>query len=1140
MIRRASAIVAFVAVASVASTSERLDDGRGFAPRGLTFDARVAAQDAIERVYFSHQIGNSASYESTERRAVLEAKVRRVLRLSAALERYWNTPVSDHMLRREVERMVRGTPMPERLDELFRALEYDSFLIKECLARATLTERLARDFQAFDGTIQAEPRRQAHSLRLRVLNGSLGAWEAHPSRSVIERSIGDSHPRGLSAEEFRALRSRLPAAVGAVSPIEEDRDGYSFSVLLSESAVRLRVARWEIPKVSWDAWWASVENSLDESSIPAVAWDDGIQPAPPSKPSDAGSTTCAAHDAWDNGVLQRVPMPRRNHSAVWTGSIMIVWGGLNPLLGSRLDTGGRYDPATDSWLATSTLGAPSPRYSHSAVWTGSRMVIWGGYYRDATNHYLNTGGRYDPVTDTWTSTSMIGAPDERYLNSATWTGSEMLVWGGYNGALLSTGGRYDPISDVWAPISTVGAPTARSSHSAVWTGDRLTVWGGSGSGYLNTGGRYDPATDSWTPLSTVNAPAARSAQAAVWTGSRMVIWGGSNGTYLNTGGRYDPVADSWSATSTAGAPDGRSGHKAVWSGTSMIVWGGSNGAYLDTGGRYDPVADLWQPTTTVGAPSPRTSSSSVWAGDRMIVWGGYRYDIATDTDYFYDTGGRYDPVSDSWTPTSLVGTPRPRYEHSAVWTGTQMVIWGGTDALTDFDNGGRYDPATDNWTATSSSGAPIGRSGHTALWAGSEMVVWGGYSDLDSAHYLDSGGKYDPLADTWAPTTTTGAPVGRNHHRAVWTGSRMLVWGGSASGFFPDAGGRYDPSSDTWSAMATAGAPPGRGSPSLVWTGSRMVVWGGRAGTVFPTQGGRYDPIADVWTPMSATAAPEPRYRQGTAWTGTVLTVWGGTVCDLVTCTQIASGGRYDPIGDSWSPTSMAGAPSPRSVNDAVWTGDVVVIWGGYGTADLDTGGRYNPVTDSWESTATLNAPSARNSQTSVWTGSAMLIWGGHEASSERFLDTGGRYFLAPPTDDDVDGIRNACDNCPQAYNPDQTDFDGDQEGDRCDVNDGLVLVYATDKTHREWQPEAGFAMWNSYRGDLAVLKATGVYTQVPGSNPLARRDCGLTDVRVDDLDHPGPGSSMFHLTTGVAGGVEGGLGADSTGAERPNTNPCP
>jgi len=55
---------------------------------------------------------------------------------------------------------------------------------------------------------------------------------------------------------------------------------------------------------------------------------------------------------------------------------MIVWGGGDNV--NRLDTGGRYNPGTDSWSATNPANAPDARSSHTPVWIGSEMIIWGG------------------------------------------------------------------------------------------------------------------------------------------------------------------------------------------------------------------------------------------------------------------------------------------------------------------------------------------------------------------------------------------------------------------------------------------------------------------------------------------------------------------------------------------------------------------------------------------------------------------------------------------------------------------------------------------------------------------------------------------------------------------------------------------
>jgi len=142
--------------------------------------------------------------------------------------------------------------------------------------------------------------------------------------------------------------------------------------------------------------------------------------------------------------------------------------------------------------------------------------------------------------------------------------------------------------------------------------------------------------------------------------------------------------------------------------------------------------------------------------------------------------------------------------------------------------------------------------------------------------------------------------------------------------------------------------------------------------------------------------------------------------------------------------------------------------------------------------------------------------------------------------DSDHDAVGNACDNCVFDFNPPQSDVDHDGEGDLCDLNDGLIYVYAIDENKREWQAESGYTTWNSYRGSLAVLRTTGLYTQAPGSNPLASRNCGLTDPYVLDGLVPSPGEVAYNLATGVAGGVEGSLGTNSAGAPRANANPCP
>ena len=123
------------------------------------------------------------------------------------------------------------------------------------------------------------------------------------------------------------------------------------------------------------------------------------------------------------------PSARSEHSAIWTGSEMIIWGGQTD--SGRTNTGARYNPVTNTWTTLATINAPSARVSHTAVWTGSEMIIWGG---QTDSGRTNTGARYNPVTNTWTTITTTNAPDSRRQHTAVWTGSEMIIWGGSNNA----------------------------------------------------------------------------------------------------------------------------------------------------------------------------------------------------------------------------------------------------------------------------------------------------------------------------------------------------------------------------------------------------------------------------------------------------------------------------------------------------------------------------------------------------------------------------------------------------------------------------------------------------------------------------------------------------------------------------------
>ena len=718
-------------------------------------------------------------------------------------------------------------------------------------------------------------------------------------------------------------------------------------------------------------------------------------------------------EKWAVTGTTNTPPGRYQHSAVWTGSKMIVWGGTDAAV-VYLNSGGIYDPVANSWTPTSTISPPSVRSIHTAVWTGSNMIVWGGFDGSST---LNTGGRYDPVANEWLATSTAidpdpkkNPPDARYFHVAVWTGSKMIVWGGIGAGYLNTGSRYDPDGDAWTSTS-VGAnvPAGRYAPTAIWTGSKMVVWGGSiSSDYYNTGGRYDPVDDLWASTATTSAPLKRAYATAVWTGSKMIVWGGfssSGSRWLNSGGVYDPVDDLWAVTSTGSAPSGRSYHTAVWTGSKMIVWGGdSNGWFNNDGALYDPVANSWAAMTATSSPSGRTKQTAVWTGSHMILWGGLRYEGENAT--ALDSGGIYTPpassTTNSWTDTVALNAPLSRWGQSTVWTGSKMIVWAGyRGGAAYLNDGGQYDPVANSWSSilASIANTPSARTLGAVIWTGSKMIVWGGYGA--DGNDIQDGGQYDPVANTWSSIASSlaNSPAKRRNHTAVWTGSKMIVWGGydldgiTGSTYYND-GGRYDPRTNTWDAtpLSLTYAPSGRHYHTAIWTGSQMIVWGGQnGGSSFGLgNGGRYDPVANTWSPVpiSLTGAPSGTAWHSAIWTGSKMIVWGGSVGGS---SGVSGGGLYDPFINTWSVVSNTGVPSARYIHTAVWTGSKMLVWGGTpdGGAQLSDGGQYDPVADSWSEIAAANSPTARFQHRAVWTGSKMILWGGYNGTA---LSSGGVY----------------------------------------------------------------------------------------------------------------------------------------------------
>ncbi len=355
----------------------------------------------------------------------------------------------------------------------------------------------------------------------------------------------------------------------------------------------------------------------------------------------------------------------------------------------------------------------------------------------------------------------------------------------------------------------------------------------------------------WISIST-STLAGRNQHTAVWTGTEMLVWGGYGAVYpyaKGDGGSYSLSGDTWKTLPAAPSSfAGRYNHTAVWTGSSMIIYGGQDSS---TGrndiASYDPASQTWK-SLTASTIAARYSHGAVWSTttNEMIVWGGYG---GTCSGYACADGAAFNPSTNTWT---ALPAPPPgfsgRYRHTMLWTGSEVVIWGGLGTSSSYlRDGARFDPKTKLWTKFADPPATIdGRYDHVSVFTGSEVLVWGGYGTYVSSSYgRSTGARYLP-GGSWtafSPPTddvfATGTSAKRYAAQGWFGAGKLWLWGGT-TGLYPYSalmgGAWYDPSLDKWGTMDVTDAPPARTRATVVWTGKEAIAWGGSS----TSSGGTY------------------------------------------------------------------------------------------------------------------------------------------------------------------------------------------------------------------------------------------------------------------------------------------------------------
>jgi hypothetical protein len=388
------------------------------------------------------------------------------------------------------------------------------------------------------------------------------------------------------------------------------------------------------------------------------------------RPPEPATATAADDDGdWPAiGSWRRMAVPpvggRSGHVAHWTGTCLpdaaprtcgelLVWGGWSGRR-PRAD-GAAYDPATDTWRALHDAPRSSlPDVPLPSVWTGSRLrdtlfadperpgelVVWGATGADlgvpGSAAHEPRGVAFDPATGRWRV--LPEAPiAPRIGHAMTWTGEEVLVWGGRSpsATAYADGAAYNPEADAWRLLPP--APLRpRSDHVAVYLpdADAMFVWGGvAGEGdlwaraALIDGAVFQVSERQWRrvippPLAPVGAG---------WRATAARESGGEEGVLVvaplvDEEGRpalahYSAGSGRWQLR-PVGPVGLRSGAQAGGGDNLVVVWGGASPGQEEPlrGAVYYTLTGVWW--RLADRYHPRQGDRAVWTGMELIVWGG--------------------------------------------------------------------------------------------------------------------------------------------------------------------------------------------------------------------------------------------------------------------------------------------------------------------------------------------------------------------------------------------------------------------------------------------------------------------------------------------------------------------------------------
>jgi hypothetical protein len=287
------------------------------------------------------------------------------------------------------------------------------------------------------------------------------------------------------------------------------------------------------------------------------------------------------------------------------------------------------------------------------------------------------------------------------------------------------------------------------------------------------------------------------------------------------------------------------------------------------------------------------------------------------------------------------------------------------------------------------------RQSADVIWTGGEMIVWGGKQTLEGFPTLVDGSAFNPVTNTWRMLPSFPL-TGPKATRAIWADDEMLVL--SADGVFG-----YHPETDSWRTIAAEGVLPSFSPGRMLYLDGSVYVWDGKVDfhvfdvssgqwRVFPApdpgpahsddyfgvlravggdvlaivvSGGRcsgmdfWKLVGEQWEALPAPSEVSCSLANQTAAVGDSLVVWEES--------GHTSFG-FSPTDTAWRPIppvplgGMEGPDGPVRMDDDRF---MVPRWGEAAIFDANT--------ESWTK---VNLPGAGSDGEIVWTGTEFLAWG--------------------------------------------------------------------------------------------------------------------------------------------------------------------